>query len=77
KLDIQRELSSLVSGKTLTCDNMKIILIKSKNKSGQLNKIVHNTIPAAFSSALSVALATQLEEIPCNENLLFKLIKER
>ncbi len=77
RLDVQRELSSLVSGKTLTCDNLKISLIKSKNKSGQLNKIVHNTIPAAFSSALSLALATQLEEIPCNETQLFTLIKER
>ena len=77
RLEIQQELTMLVSGKTIPCDNYTIEFIESENKSGQINELIRNTLPAAFSTALSLALATQLNEIPCTENQLYSLMKER
>lgn len=74
-LEIQQELTSLVEGKTVTCDNFNISFIKSKRKPCQINKLIHNTIPAAFSSALSLALTTSLTTIPCTEKRLFQLVQ--
>ena len=77
KLEIQQELTMLVKGKTVPCDAININFIQSANRSGQVGGLIHNTLPAAFSSALSLALTTQLTEIPCTEDLLFKLIRDR
>ncbi len=77
QLEIQQELSLLVKGKTVTCDYINIDFVKSSNKSGQVNGLIHNSLPAAFASALSLALTTQLTELPCTEDQLFKLIRDR
>ncbi len=77
KLEIQQELTMLVKGKTVPCDAININFIQSNNRSGQVGGLIHNSLPAAFSSALSLALTTQLTEIPCTEDLLFKLIRDR
>lgn len=77
KLEIQQELTMLVKGKTVPCDKIQINFIKSEEKAGQVGGLVHNTLPAAFSSALSLALATKLTHLPCTETQLFKLIKDR
>jgi len=77
RLEIQQELNMLVKGKTVPCDAININFIQSNNKSGQVGGLIHNSLPAAFSSALSLALTTQLTEIPCTEDLLFKLIRDR
>ena len=77
KLEIQQELTMLVKGKTVLCDAINISFIQSNNHSGQVGGLIHNSLPAAFSSALSLALTTQLTEIPCTEELLFQLIRDR
>ena len=77
RLEIQQELEMLVEGKSIPCENITIEFIPSKNKSGQLGELVRNTLPAAFSSALSLALASQLTQLPCTEKQLFELIKQR
>ncbi len=77
RLEIQQQLEMLVRGKTIPCENITIQFLQSKNKSGQIGELVRNTVPAAFSSALSLALATQLTRLPCTEKLLFELIKKR
>lgn len=77
KLEIQQELGMLVKNKTVSCNKININFIKSNNKSGQIGALIHNTLPAAFSSALSLALATQLTKLPCTEDLLFNLIQNR
>ena len=77
RLEIQQELTMLVKGKTVPCDAININFIQSNNKSGQVGGLIHNSLPAAFSSALSLALTTQLTEIPCTEELLFHLIRDR
>ncbi len=76
-LEVQQELSMLVKDKKLSCEKISINFLKSKNKPGQIGGLVHNTLPAAFSTALSLALTKQLTELPCSENLLFQLTKER
>ena len=77
RLEIQQELEMLVRGKTVPCENINITFIQTRNSSGQIGELVRNTLPAAFSSALSLALATQLTKIPCTEKQLFELIKQR
>ena len=77
KLEIQQELNMLVRGKTVPCDAINISFVKSNNRSGQVGGLIHNSLPAAFSSALSLALTTQLTELPCTEDLLFQLIRDR
>lgn len=77
KLEIQQELHMLVKGKTVPCDAINISFIQSSNHSGQVGGLIHNSLPAAFSSALSLALTTQLTELPCTEDLLFQLIRDR
>jgi len=77
RLEVQQELSMLVEGKNVQCDNVSIEFIESEDKAGQIGGLIHNTLPAAFSSALSLALATQLTQLPCTEAQLFELIKER
>ena len=77
RLEIQQELTMLVKGKTVPCDAINIKFIQSNNRSGQVGGLIHNSLPAAFSSALSLALTTQLTEIPCTEELLFQLIRDR
>ena len=77
KMEIQQELTALVKGKTVPCDAVYVNFIKSNNKSGQIGGLIHNSLPSAFSSALSLALTTQLTELPCTESQLFELIKNR
>ncbi|MCR4900065.1 MAG: xanthine dehydrogenase family protein molybdopterin-binding subunit [Treponema sp.] len=77
RLEIQQELEMLVEEKSIPCENITIDFIQSKDKSGQIGELVRNTLPAAFSSALSLALATQLTKLPCTEKQLFELIKKR
>ncbi len=77
RLEIQQELTMLVRGKTVPCDAIHINFIQSGEHASQVGGLIHNSLPAAFSSALSLALTTQLTEIPCTEDLLFKLIRDR
>ena len=77
RLELQQTLTTLVEEKSVSYDNCVIQFVKSKNKQGQVGELVHNTLPAAFSSALSLALTTELTRIPCTEMKLFKLIRER
>ncbi len=77
RLEIQQELTMLVKGKNVSCDSISINFVKTNDRSGQVGGLIHNSLPAAFASALSLALTTQLTEIPCTEELLFQLIRDR
>lgn len=76
-LEVQQELSMLVEGKTFYCDNISINFVPTKSKSVSAGNLVHKVLPAAFSSALSSALATQLNQLPCTEKHIFELIRDR
>ena len=77
RLELQQALTTLVEERSVSYDNCVIKFIHSKNKSGQIGELIHNTLPAAFSSALSMALTTEVTKLPCTEMKLFKLIRER
>lgn len=77
KLEIQQELSTLVEGKTLEYENLHIKFNKSSKKSGQIGELIHNSLPAAFSTAMSLALASPITELPVTEKQIYNLIKNR
>lgn len=77
KLAIQQELNILVSNTKVQCDNINITFIDSEETPGQIGELVHNTVPAAFSSALSLALSTQISSLPVSQSYLYQLIKQR
>ncbi len=77
RLEVQKELCMMVRGKKVSCDNVYVQFLPSKNAAGQVGELVHNAFPAAFTSALSSALATQVTKLPCTEQQLFTLIKQR
>ena len=45
--------------------------------SAQIGKLIHNLIPAAFSSALSMALSKPVSHIPCTEQELYELTQTK
>ena len=73
----QQELTTLVKGATINCNKFSINFIQSNNKTGQIGELVHNTLPAAFAAALSMALQTQLSVLPCTEEQIYNLIQAR
>lgn len=77
RLEVQKELCMMVRGKKVSCDNVYVQFLPSKNAAGQVGELVQNAFPAAFTSALSSALATQVTKLPCTEQQLFTLIKQR
>lgn len=77
KLAIQQELLTLVENSKLECENIRIFFIQSEESPGQIGELVHNTIPSAFSSALSMALSTRITTVPVSQSLIYDFIKER
>ncbi|MFA6856631.1 MAG: xanthine dehydrogenase family protein [Treponema sp.] len=71
RLSIQQELSQLVVDETIVCDDVHISFIHSEDNPGQIGEIVHNTVPAAFSSALSQALSARICRLPCTAETIY------
>jgi len=76
-LEVQQELSMLVEEKNFFCDNITVNFIQTNSKPVSAGNLVHKALPAAFASALSSALTTQLNQLPCSEKQIFELLKER
>lgn len=77
KLAIQQELERLVQDTIVPCENIKISFLASKETPCQIGKLIHNLIPAAFSSALSMALSKPVTHIPCTEQELYELTQAK
>lgn len=75
KLAIQQEMERLVQDTIVSCGQIKISFLNSSEAPCQIGKLIHNLIPAAFSSALSMALQRQVSHIPCTEQELYELTK--
>ncbi len=75
KLAIQQELERLVQDTIVSCDQIKISFLNSNETPCQIGKLIHNLIPAAFSSALSMALQKAVTHIPCTEQEIYELTK--
>lgn len=75
RLAVQQEMERIVQDTIVCNDSINISFINSKETPCQIGKLVHNLIPAAFSSALSMALAKKVSHIPCTEQELYELTK--
>lgn len=75
KSAIQQSLSTLVEQESLRCENIRVQFVQSDEEPKQLGAIVHSLIPAAFSSALSQALASPLTHLPMQTDTLYKITK--
>ena len=75
KLAIQQEMERLVQDTIVSCDQIKISFLSSNETPCQIGKLIHNLIPAAFSSALSMALQKAVTHIPYTEQELYELTK--
>lgn len=75
RLAIQQELTALVQDETVPCDAVRISFIQSNGSPGQIGELVHNTVPAAFTSALSLALASPVTRLPCTEDQIYGLTR--
>jgi CO/xanthine dehydrogenase Mo-binding subunit len=72
KLDINRILSRLVKDENIECTNISVQFLQSSSEPKQLHGLIQNTIPAAFSSALTQALSNTINSIPIPAEELFR-----
>lgn len=64
RLAIQQELSNLIADEILPCEQISISFVQSSERAGLLSNIIHNTMPAAFCTALSQALGKNISTLP-------------
>ncbi|MEE1166375.1 MAG: molybdopterin cofactor-binding domain-containing protein [Treponema sp.] len=75
QLSVQKELAKL--GITMPLDKEHFLLryAPSNQNSGQINSLIHNSLPAALTSALSMALSKDITEFPIDQKIIFDLLK--
>lgn len=71
RLSVQQELRQLVAEEAIICDSIRISFVQSAANPGQIGELVHDIIPAAFSSALSQALGFRIRKLPCTEETIY------
>ncbi len=71
RLEINQTLCLLLDKEKLDCNKIAISFIHSQGEPKQINRLVKNTIPAAFCSALSEAISETITALPVESNLLF------
>lgn len=70
RLAIQQELGQLIEAETVPCSSIAVSFIQSDANPSQIGELIHDIIPAAFTAALSQALAVQIEKLPCTAELI-------
>lgn len=70
---IQRCLSTLVEEDPLTCPDISIKFMQSDEEPKQIGHLVYSILPAAYTSALSQALAVTVRSLPLQTDSLFKI----
>ncbi|MBQ9630806.1 MAG: molybdopterin-dependent oxidoreductase, partial [Treponema sp.] len=73
RIAIQQELNHLIAGQSVHCEQVHIAFIKSDRAPVQIGSLIHSTLPAAFSNAMSQALGIKIHSIPCNTEMLYTL----
>lgn len=76
KLSISQELELLTDNKSISSNLIKIFFLQSSNPPCQLGALIHNLIPAAFTSAISQAISSYINKIPCLDEELYTLIEQ-
>uniref|UniRef100_UPI00388E2F51 molybdopterin cofactor-binding domain-containing protein n=1 Tax=Treponema sp. TaxID=166 RepID=UPI00388E2F51 len=73
---IQNCLNFLVKNKTFTCPEIKIQFTQSEEEPKQIGGLIYSILPAAYTSALSQALSSQIEYLPLQTDSIFKYIEK-
>ena len=76
KASIQQTLRELVEDDTVRCTNIRVQFIQSNSEPKQIGDVVYAILPAAFTSALSQALAITMTRLPIQNDTLYKLTKK-
>ncbi len=71
KMDINRILADLIKYETLDCPSINVRFVQSDEEPKQIHGLVQNVLPAAFTSALSQALANTVSDVPLMQETLF------
>lgn len=70
---ILRCLSMLVDEDSLRCPSISVQFMQSEEEPKQIGHLVYSVLPAAYTSALSQALAFTVSELPLQTDSLFKI----
>ncbi|MCR5045614.1 MAG: xanthine dehydrogenase family protein molybdopterin-binding subunit [Treponema sp.] len=76
KFSIQKTLAELIENERLSAKNISIAFVQSELEPAQIGGLIKKALPAAFASALSQALNSDLRSIPLKENDIFKAAQE-
>lgn len=72
RLSIQHTLSELVENEILDYDKINITFMNSERESTQIDGLISRILPAAFTSALSQAIAHEINTLPVKAEDIFK-----
>jgi len=75
KLDVQKILSQLVENEILSPKELKIQFIDSEEEPKKIGHLLQSVIPAAFSSALSIALGKTVNSLPITKEGIYNVCK--
>ena len=64
---------NLISGNSVQCGEINVFFINSEDEPKQLGEIMYSILPAAFSSALSQAVAYTICRLPLETDTVYKL----
>lgn len=70
---IQRCLTTLVEDDSTTCPSISVQFMQSEEEPKQIGHLVYSILPAAYTSALSQALAYPVCSLPLKTDSLFKI----
>ena len=70
---IQSCLASLVTGDRLSCKKISVQFMQSEDEPKQIGNLVYSLLPAAYTAALSQALAVQVSSLPLKTDTLYWL----
>ena len=73
---VQDCLATLVQDESLTCPAISVQFTQSDEEPKQIGALVHSILPAAYTSALSQALACTVDFLPLRSDSLFKVMEK-
>lgn len=74
---IEHCLSSMVTGEVLKAADVTVQFTQSEEEPKSIGNIIYSILPAAFTSALSQAVAGNIDFLPLQTDSLFKAIEKR
>ena len=72
KFSIQKTLAELVQNERLRAKNISIAFVQSESEPAQIGGLIKKALPAAFASALSQAVNSEIHSLPLKDTDIFK-----